>query len=314
MGSLANVSAVATRGSCSADEWTESYVIIYSENGVDWSIYQEFGRNKIFVGNSDGTGVVTNRLNSPVVARFVRISPRTWHGNAALRVELFSCQTSTPTWSVAKPRSCLDHARNGLKTNGYYNIYDASSNLITVYCDMTSEAGKAWTLVMSWATRNKDMTEFRSTFLSVDAPVDPGFLNWNKYRMSLGMMNDLSAQSTHWRATCSFPTHGVDYVDYVRGKFRDFDIVNFRQWRVCKRVEYVNIRGHQCSDCDMPWWQDLQSSLHTDSSYKTCGFDPTQGAVSSEDNFGYYSTVNPNFRCTADASATTNWWFGGDVV
>ena len=101
---------------------------------------------------------------------------------------------------------------------------------------MTSEWGKAWTLVMSWATRNKGMVELQSTALSTDSPVNKNLPNWNKYRMSLSMMNDLSAQSTHWRVTCSFPTHGVDYVDYVRGKFADFDVVNFlgdnvREWR-----------------------------------------------------------------------------------
>ena len=152
---------------------------------------------------------------------------------------------------------------------------------------MTSEKGKALTLVMSWATRNKDMVEFQSTALSTDSPVNKNLPNWNKYRMSLSMMNDLSVQSTHWRATCSFPTHGVHYVDYVRGKFVDFDVVNFLGVTVCKRVEYVNIRGHRCSDCNLPWWQVDQSwFLHTDSAATTCGFDPTAGAVSSEDNFG----------------------------
>ena len=67
---------------------------------------------------------------------------------------------------------------------------------------------------MSWATKNKDMTEFVWKGFSTDSPVDKDLPNWSKYRMSLSMMNDLSAQSTHWRATCSFPTHGVDYVDY----------------------------------------------------------------------------------------------------
>ena len=180
---------------------------------------------------------------------------------------------------------------------------------------MTSESGKAWTLVMSWATRNKGMVEFQSTALSIDSPVDENLPNWNKYRMSLSMMNDLSAQSTHWRATCSFPTHGVDYVDYVRGKFVNLDVVNFLGDTVCKRVEYVNIRGHRCSDCDIPWWQGGKPwFLHTDSDHTTCGFDPTAGAVFSEDNFGYYGAVNSNFRCTADASATTNWWFGGNIA
>ena len=38
---LINVSAVATQGSCSSDEWTESYVITYSKDGVDWKEYKE---------------------------------------------------------------------------------------------------------------------------------------------------------------------------------------------------------------------------------------------------------------------------------
>ena len=166
--------------------------------------------------------------------------------------------------------------------------------------------------MMSWVTTNKDMAEFRLQALSQDSPVDEGLPNWNRYRMSLSMMNDLSAQSTHWRATCSFPTHGVDYTDYVRGKLVDFDIIKFLGSNVCKTVEYVNIRGHQCSDCDVPWWQSISSyGLHTDSSYTTCSFDGTQGAGTGEDNFGFNSNVNYNFRCTADASATTNWWLGG---
>ena len=158
------------------------------------------------------------------------------------------------------------------------------------------------------------MAAFRTNALSVDSPVDKNLPNWNRYRMSLSMMNDLSAQSTHWRATCSFPTHGVDYTDYVRGRLVDFDVINFSGHNVCKRVEYVNIRSHQCSDCNLPWWQnDGQYCLHTDSSYTTCGFDATQGGASKEDNFGAYITINSNFRCTADASATTNWWFGGNT-
>ena len=102
---------------------------------------------------------------------------------------------------------------------------------------------------------------------------------------------------------------------YVRGKFVDFDVVNFIGSNVCKRVEYVNIRGHQCNDCDVPWWQTSSGyGLHIDSYGTACGLDATQGSVYAEDNFGYYVTTNSNFRCTADASATTNWWFGGNVA
>ena len=180
---------------------------------------------------------------------------------------------------------------------------------------MTSESGKAWTLVMSWARSNKRLLDFSTEQLSRNSPVDKYFPNWNKYRMSLSMMNDLSTQSTHWRATCSFPTHGVDYVDYVRGKFVDLDVVKFLGHNVCMRVEYVNIRGHQCSDCKLPWWQKWPDYiLHTDSTYTTCGFNATEGSVYREDNFGHYAFINAAFRCTASDTATTNWWFGGSLT
>ena len=151
---------------------------------------------------------------------------------------------------------------------------------------MTSECGKAWTLVMSWATRSKNMAEFQSTPLS-----------------------------THWRATCSFPTHGVDYVDYVRGKFADFNVVTFLGTYSCQKVEYVNIRGHYCKNCKPIWWQNSNYMIHIDSHHKQCGhYDFVKEANYREDNFGYYVHINRAFRCTADDTATTNWWFGESLT
>ena len=159
------------------------------------------------------------------------------------------------------------------------------------------------------------MKEFQLTPFATDSPVDEDLPNWNKYRMSLSMMNDLSTQSTHWRATCSFPTHGVDYVDYVRGKFVDFNVMTFIGAYICKKTEYLNIRGHSCTGCTSPWWARQNTwSLHTDTNYQKCQFNGKQGAFHEEDNFGFYADVNPSFRCTADQSATTNWWFGGNVA
>ena len=44
----------------------------------------------MFIGNNDSSSIVTNYLKTPFEARFVRISPRTWNKNAALRIELFT--------------------------------------------------------------------------------------------------------------------------------------------------------------------------------------------------------------------------------
>ncbi len=178
---------------------------------------------------------------------------------------------------------------------------------------MTSEAGSAWTLVMSYALKNRQMKEIQNEgSMRKNAPVNEHSPNWNLYRMSLSQMTHLKSQSTHWRTTCSFPTHKVDYTDYVRAKFTDFDVMTFLGDGICKKVEYVNIRGHQCAQCTSKWWQNGYAA-HIDSSSTStgCQLVPTQGSVLSEDNFGYYGAYNKKFRCSAGPLSTTNWWFGG---
>ena len=178
---------------------------------------------------------------------------------------------------------------------------------------MTSEAGSAWTLVMSYALKSRNMQQIARTTMLQNSPVNEHSPNWNIYRMSLSQMTHLKSQSTHWRATCSFPSYKVDYTDYVRAKFTDFDIMTFLGEGICKKVEYVNIRGHECAQCTTRWWQ--QNNVwapHIDSSHTGCQFVPTQGSVSTENNFGYYTEAyNGKFRCSAIARSTTNWWFGG---
>ena len=44
----------------------------------------------MLIGNNDSSSIVTNYLKTLFEARFVRISPRTWNKNAALRIELFT--------------------------------------------------------------------------------------------------------------------------------------------------------------------------------------------------------------------------------
>ena len=80
---------------------------------------------------------------------------------------------------------------------------------------------------------------------------------------------------------------------------------------VCKKVEYVNIREHEGTDVKVRVFQELNEyTLHIDtpSGSNNCHFNPKSGAVSSEDNFGWYG--NGKFRCTATDESTTQYWFG----
>ena len=210
------------------------------------------------------------------------------------------------------PTSCLDHLKNGVQTNGYYSMVLDNGETITVYCDFTSEPGSAWTLVMSWAHIHKDLPAFFSAALTEDEPVNEKTANWIAYRLSKKEMTSIKSHSSHWRLTCSFDQLKVDYRDYVRGKFKDLDVTTYLGNQQCKKVEYVNIRGHVGYQKTAAFWQkSSEYILHIDSSIRACQYDATAGAVTSEDNFGCHGYVNPKFRCTSGPSATTQYWFGG---
>ena len=226
-------------------------------------------------------------------------------------LQICECQGQDVTSST---RSCLDILKKGIKTNGYYNIFDqVNDRFITVYCDMESEPGSAWTLIESFALKNKQVEQILRHPLQTNALVNENSPNWNIYRMSFSQMTFLKSQSSHWRVTCSYPTNGVDYRDYARANFKDFDVVTFLGDAVCKKMEFINIRGHQCAQCTATRWQKINTYPATiDSSYnKNCQLGATAGSVASEDNFGYYQSINNKFRCSAGPDSTTNWWFGG---
>ncbi|XP_073248778.1 uncharacterized protein [Porites lutea] len=210
-----------------------------------------------------------------------------------------------------KPRSCVDHLKNGADNCGYYKIYDAAGNGFTVYCDMETEPGAAWTLIMSWSLKNKLFSNFRQTPMSINDPVNENSPNWFLYRLTMDRMKSLRDVSTHWRATCSYDKYGINnYKDYVRGKFADADIFAFLGHGVCLKTELVNIRGHTGIHKTAGFWQVAGSYLGHMSTEHKCQFDYSVGQVSSEDNFGFYSSTNPKFTCTMNGDSTTQWWFG----
>ena len=148
--------------------------------------------------------------------------------------------------------------------------------------------------------------------MSINDPVNENSPNWFLYRLTVDKMKSLRDVSTHWRATCSYDKYGINnYKDYVRGKFAEADIFAFLGAGVCLKTELVNIRGHIGIHKTAKFWQVKASyTPHIDSGAKGCQFDPTVGAVSTEDNFGFYHNTNPKFTCTMNDDSTTQWWFG----
>lgn len=84
------VTAVATQGRSNAAQWVTSYVVSYSNNalGIGFTLYQG---GKVFSGNSDQTSVVKHTLSPPIIARYIRLTVRSYSGWPSLRMEYYGC-------------------------------------------------------------------------------------------------------------------------------------------------------------------------------------------------------------------------------
>lgn len=190
-------------------------------------------------------------------------------------------------------------------------MYDQQDKPFKVFCDFTSESGAAWTLVQSHTLANNDQFKKKPLYL-FDEPVNEDSPEWNAYRLSKSRMMSVRQTSTHWRATCNFPTDGVDFRDYLRASLGDFDIMASSTSQ-CRRYEFINIRGIKCSACTAWTFYESRYTIHIDSDKslsKGCEFDGKSGVRTSEDNFGFYGTVNEVFRCSSLPSSTTQYWIG----
>ena len=169
-------------------------------------------------------------------------------------------------------------------------------------------------MCLACATKAVSSTELKLLALLGNIPEQTSYKQVASFRLSKAQMLSIKAHSTHWRATCSFNTHGIDFTDYVRANLKSMDIMTYQGAGICKNVEYINIRGKGAHHKTARFWQ-KDSVLHHDSYFSgdACEFGAKQGAVVSEDNFGAYGNTNKNFRCTATSESMTQYWFGGYV-
>ncbi|XP_036405090.1 discoidin, CUB and LCCL domain-containing protein 1 [Megalops cyprinoides] len=73
------------------DYYVQSFKVQYKERS--WRTYTQSNSSEdtVFEGNLDGLHSSRSSFQPPIVARFLRIVPRTWHLRAAMRVELLGC-------------------------------------------------------------------------------------------------------------------------------------------------------------------------------------------------------------------------------
>ncbi|CAB4015538.1 Hypothetical predicted protein, partial [Paramuricea clavata] len=90
----ATVTEILTQGrpQTSKDQWVRSYTIAYSDDGMNFETYKVYkGQDKVFSGNTDRNSVVRHELSPVLVARFIRIQPKSWKLHISMRAEFRGC-------------------------------------------------------------------------------------------------------------------------------------------------------------------------------------------------------------------------------
>ncbi|XP_063212218.1 discoidin, CUB and LCCL domain-containing protein 1-like isoform X1 [Chroicocephalus ridibundus] len=86
---------IITKGSSEQyDYYVTSYRVSSSRDGKNWRPYRGSSgqEDKVFEGNADSYGEVSNAFIPPIVARYIRVTPQSWHQRVALKVALVGCQ------------------------------------------------------------------------------------------------------------------------------------------------------------------------------------------------------------------------------
>lgn len=217
------------------------------------------------------------------------------------------------------PKSCRAlYDLDSSLPSGKYTMYDATGSGFKAYCDFTIDAGKVWTLVMSYAFGNNQ--HYIRTPLLYDNPRSEDEPNWEDYRLSKAHMAGVESDTTEWRITCNYNTQSIsDRVDQVRVKNTAVNMLSYDAETIpvlserCIQAEYLNIRGTSCSSCTVALIQTSVWMIFTNPSRNKvggCDWQYPNGHGECEENFGGYECHNPEFRCTSSSSATTQMWYG----
>ncbi|CAJ1073054.1 contactin-associated protein-like 4 [Xyrichtys novacula] len=93
LGERTKITAVATQGRYGSSDWLTSYLLMFSDTGHNWKQYRQEDSIGSFPGNSNADSVVQYKLQRPVIARFLRLTPLDWNpsGRIGLRLEAYGC-------------------------------------------------------------------------------------------------------------------------------------------------------------------------------------------------------------------------------
>ncbi|XP_051883300.1 LOW QUALITY PROTEIN: inactive carboxypeptidase-like protein X2 [Pristis pectinata] len=97
---LTKFTGVITQGRNSlwSSDWVTSYSVLLSNDSYSWVTVKNGSDDMIFAANQEKEIPVLNEFPTPIVARYIRINPRSWHedGDICMRVEILGCPMPDP--------------------------------------------------------------------------------------------------------------------------------------------------------------------------------------------------------------------------
>ncbi|XP_066268432.1 uncharacterized protein [Branchiostoma lanceolatum] len=97
LGQKTTIGGVITQGRSSVTlqggHWVKEFKLQQSIDGTSFHAIKDptTGLDKIFPGNNDGSSPVTNLLEVPIFAQYVRVWPQKWHYTISMRIEVLGC-------------------------------------------------------------------------------------------------------------------------------------------------------------------------------------------------------------------------------
>ncbi|XP_046863395.1 uncharacterized protein LOC124457154 [Xenia sp. Carnegie-2017] len=189
--------------------------------------------------------------------------------------------------------------------------------MVKVCCQFDS--AHVWTLVMLYSFKLRARYEYEPFYKNF--PRNETNETWEDHRLSFdAMMSIKEGGNTLWRITCSYGDKDWNKTDLVVATHEKVPILEQKNnAAVCLNVSFIDIKGYNCTNCSIPFWQDDEHIFHTDNTHvkyicnlknfqsSGCGNSDGYGG---EDNFGYYVCYDTTHRCASSENATTQLWFG----
>ncbi|XP_028419311.1 von Willebrand factor-like [Dendronephthya gigantea] len=92
----ATITDILTQGRGRHNQFVRSYTVSYSNDRLKFKPYRVGNKVKIFKANNYDRCIVRRSVNPVIVARYIRIHPKTWQGHIALRLEFMGCFQDQP--------------------------------------------------------------------------------------------------------------------------------------------------------------------------------------------------------------------------